>query len=301
MMKKFIYIAIFLLLMSCQTTKQSAKDKYHFLNAPIDYRTKKDIMIIFTGSDWDEFSQKARENIFTPEFFEKYSKQFDIYNIDVVRNAETVDKKVLEENYKYFSDYEVTGLPYLALETNRGSVYAADSFETDCESLESFDEFLQSQISERDAIIALEKKMNETKGFEHTIAIDNFLKTQKLKNSSRYNSLVFEAFESDPENKSGLRKEYLLNTTWIEATRLMYKNDARAAADAFLQIADDSLFTKLERQVIYYTAAHCLASKQENNAEVVALLKKALELKPDSELAPEIKSAMQNISQRIAE
>ena len=112
---------------------------------------------------------------------------------------------------------------------------------------------------------------------------------------------MFEAFESDPENKSGLRKEYLLNTTWIEATRLMYKNDARAAADAFLQIADDSLFTKLERQVIYYTAAHCLASKQENNAEVVALLKKALELKPDSELAPEIKSAMQNISQRLAE
>lgn len=63
----------------------------------------------------------------------------------------------------------------------------------------------------------------------------------------------------------------------------------------------NSSFTKLERQVIYYTAAHCLASKQENNAEVVALLKKALELKPDSELAPEIKSAMQNISQRLAE
>lgn len=301
-MKKIVYglsAVIFALVLSCQTTGKLKKDTYAFLKPPINYDTKKDVMIIFTGSDWDEFSQKANEQLFTPEFFAAYAPQFDIYNVDVVRNAGAIDKKTLEENYKYFSEYEVTGLPYLVLETNGGSVYAADSFETDCESLERFDAFLQSKMNRRELIVDLEKKVRETKGAEHTLAIDTFLKNQKLQGSSRYISLVFEAFESDPENKSGLKKKYLLSTTEIKAAQYMSRNDARAAADAFLNIADDALFTDKERQSVYYTAAYFLASREENTDEVLTLLNKALALKPNSELAPQIKSAIKSVSQRL--
>lgn len=300
--KKFLFLVAVIFCVGCKTTdslKKEESEKLTFLDLPINYKTKKDIMIIFTGSDWDEFSQKAGESLFTQEFFEKYYTQYDIYNVDIVRNSSLMSESALEKSYQYFSEYDVTGLPTIALETNAGSVYALDSFETYCGSLESFDIFLQEKLQSQEKIIELEKKINESEGYERTIAIDEFLKNVKLAYSTRYSTLIFSALESDPENKSGLKKEYLLRVAELKAVSYMNKDKVREAADEFLAIVEDPLFADSEKQGIYYTAAYFLASQEKNTEEVLELLNKALSIAPKSELAPQIQRVIKTVSKRL--
>lgn len=302
-MKKILFLVIVLFCVSCQTTDSSKNEQTEeltFLEMPVNYKTQKDIMIIFTGSDWDERSQKANESLFTQEFFERYSHLFDIYNVDVVRDKSLMNESTLEKNYQYFSEYQVMNLPAIALETNAGTVYALDSFEMDCESLEHFDAFLQGKLKTREKIVELEKRINESEGPEKTKAIDEFLKNVELAYSTRYSTLIFSALKNDPENKTDLKKKYLLLATELLASSFMNKGKVREAADEFLSIAEDSLFVDIEKQEIYYTAAYFLALQEENTKEVLELLNKALNLAPKSEFAPQIQRAIKNVSRGLS-
>lgn len=305
--KNCVILLMVMFLCACATTNAAAKPtnkngQSAFLTAPIDYNTahsKKDIMLIFTGSDWDEYSQNADAELFTQAFFERYGQQFDLYRIDVVRDKTRIPPTVLEQNYAYFSEYDISELPALALETKDGVVYGWGSFQSYCQNLDSFDEFLKTQTANREAIVQLWKNVKNTTGPDHSKAIDAFLRNVKLGYSSRYYPLVFEVLESDPENTSGLKKIYLLQATELKAMSHYTKGDIRAAADEFLSITDDTVFSPPEKQSCYYMAAYFLASKPENTDEVLALLQKALEIAPNSDVAPQIKSAIYSVSKRI--
>lgn len=309
-MKKFFLCLIVILLLSCKTIGNSANGRDNtmesenklsnsFLSLPINYNTPKDIMIIFTGSDWDELSKKAIKNIFTDEFFKKYSECFEVYMVDVLRNNSEISENLLKENYKCFAEYEINDLPAIALETNNADVYALESFQNYVENPSDFEKFLDSKIPNRENIVKLSQNVKNTSGVEHTIAIDAFLNAVKLPYSQRYHSLVFRALESDPKNESGLKKTYLLWATDLKAGQYMSAKNARAAADEFLAIAEDEVFSPMEKQSCYYTAAYFLASEVENTEEVLSLLNKALEISPKSDLAAQIKSAMYSVSKRL--
>lgn len=295
-MKKYLFFVFIVLLFACKTTGEIKKTNT-FLQLPINYKTTKDIMLIFTGSDWDENSKKGIENILTEEFFNHYSNDFDIYNIDVVRDKTLLSESQLLQNYKFFAEYEITELPAFALETNDADVYAIENFQS-CINLSDFEKLVESKTTERETIKSLSKKVKQTSGPEYTQAVNNFLQTVKLPFSSRYNTLVFSALENDPENKSGLKKIFLLWATEIKAVKHMGEKKPRLAADEFIGIAENEVFAPMEKQSCYYNAAYFLASSIENTDEVLSLLNKALKIDPKSELAPQIKSAIYSVSKR---
>ena len=52
-------------------------------------KTKKDLLVVFTGSDWNDPSKQLVKDVFTGDFFKKGSKKFVLCNIDIVQGRKT--------------------------------------------------------------------------------------------------------------------------------------------------------------------------------------------------------------------
>lgn len=301
-MKKTNPICMFficaVILTACATTPKAQTADKTFLSLPVRAKYK-DVMILFTGSDWDESSQKAFLNLFTNEFLKTYSKDFDIYNADITRNPTENNEENLTVSYKYFSEYEIMAPPAVSLETSKGFVYEIIDITEAVNSPDKFEGIIQKAMVRREQVLTLYMKVTETTGPEHTKAIDAFLSSVKLPHSHQYDSLLAEALESDPENKTGLRNKYLLAITELKAVSYINQGNAKAAADEFLTIAEDDVFTVTEKQVNYYTAAYFLASNPNYNEQVLQYLNKALELDTHSELADQIRNAIKAVSKKL--
>lgn len=300
-MKRIIYTLCIFAFLGCKTVSGVSSLHNKFLQPPIQYDGKKDVMIFFTGSDWDTDSKRVVENLFTDEFYKKYSPFFNIYSIDITRARSNSEDTAIQLAYQYFAEYEITECPCVALETSSRYVYALENIKAYCDSIESFDTFLQAQMPKRETLIALENSMQKAKGPELTKEIDAFLAEVKLPYSHRYDSLIIKAFESDPKNETGLYKKYFLAYTDIKAQSFMNNGDPVASANEFISIAENEIFSANEKQANYYTAAYFLALTDEHLETVLEYLEKALSLNPKSELADQIKNAIRAVNQRHAE
>lgn len=299
-MKKILFcLLVFVFFSSCKTVGGTSRVNKNMLLPPVQYDAKKDVMILFTGSDWDYDSQRAIELLFTDEFFKKYSQEFKIYNIDITHNRNSADESEIEQAYQYFAEYDIVDCPSVALEMSDGTVYAVESFKQHYNTIEDFDLFLRDLMQGREKIVELSEKVKSTKGPQHTVAVDKFLSEVKLPFSHRYDKLVISAFESDPNNETGLYKKYLLAYTELVSMDLINKDDIMGAAKCYLDIVENPLFTVNEKQGIYYTIAYFLASTDQYLEDVLFYLEKALALNPKSELAVPINRAIVAVKQNL--
>ena len=83
-------------------------------------KTKKDLLVVFTGSDWNDPSKALIKDVFTGDFFKKGSKKFVLCNIDIVQDENLMDKTLLDANYKIATEYGVQSLPMFVLQTSEG-------------------------------------------------------------------------------------------------------------------------------------------------------------------------------------
>ncbi|PIE98929.1 MAG: hypothetical protein CR988_00990 [Treponema sp.] len=257
---------------------------------------KKDSMIIFTGSDWDERSKLAFEKLFTSEFFEKFSKDFDLYNVDIVRDKSLMSAKLLKTNYIYFSEYGVENLPYIVLQTPMSDAYASTDFGVECSDIKQFSQLVEKLLKKRDAVVKAREKIVTSKGHEKTKAIDDFLSIVENADSNRYDKLRAEALTSDPDNKTGLKSKYLMISADMKAAKLVDSKKFRDASNEFIKIAEMSELNGNDKQLAYYYAAYILAMQEGiTSVEIKNLLQKALDSAPDSEFSIEVNNVMNNL------
>ena len=263
---------------------------------------KKDAFILFTGSDWDDESQKLLAKRIDRELFLRYGKQFLFYHVDIVRNEDAMNAKQLKTNYLLFSKYGVGDLPHIVARCFEGDVYYSSHLDTNA----GIDDVMNNVITQRKKVQKLKDEIRFSSSVEKIRAIDTFFSSIYNADHAMYDDLRMQAIEADPENESGLLGRFQMMVASLKDEKLVVQKKHLTAADEYIILlkaesgrATPSLKPE-ERQNAWYQIAYLYAlSKKVENEKIVYCLKNAISAAPESDAVPRLKEIINEIINHV--
>ena len=290
--KIFLFISI--LFFGCTTVQTEWKKDASNIRAEIK-KDGKDAFLLFTGSDWDEASQALLRMKAEHKLFSKYNKYFVFYNIDIVRNEEAMDDRMLKNNYALFSVYNVGDLPNVAVRSFEGDVYFSKTLEPPYDLDKIALEVLEKKVS----VQRLKKDIKEKTGKDKTIAIDAFFSSIYNSENAMYDDLRRLAIESDEKNESGLIGKFKVFVANLKAEKLVLQKKYLEAADEYIVLLKDTELDKIDRQNAWYQIAFLYAnSKKIDNEKIIYCLTNAINAYPESDGVGHLKEIIKSIEKR---
>ena len=290
--KIFLFISI--LFFGCTTVQTEWKKDASNIRAEIK-KDGKDAFLLFTGSDWDEASQALLRMKAEHKLFSKYNKYFVFYNIDIVRNEEAMDDRMLKNNYALFSVYNVGDLPNVAVRSFEGDVYFSKTLEPPYDLDKIALEVLEKKVS----VQRLKKDIKEKTGKDKTIAIDAFFSSIYNSENAMYDDLRRLAIESDEKNESGLVGKFKVFVANLKAEKLVLQKKYLEAADEYIVLLKDTELDKIDRQNAWYQIAFLYAnSKKIDNEKIIYCLTNAINAYPESDGVGHLKEIIKSIEKR---
>ncbi|ULQ59836.1 thioredoxin family protein [Brucepastera parasyntrophica] len=245
--------------------------------------TGKSVLIVFTGSDWNEQSQEMNETVFTGEFFEKASPEYVLCNIDIVQDETLMDLEQLEKNYIAAATYAVQVLPFFVMLTPDGDVYGKTMATESTFTTEGLLVYLESYFPERDKLVSLKEKIDKSRGVNRAVNIDNFIEALSPTQREEYGDLIREVPELDKKNKKGLRSKYLLQIAYLDAIGYYQNGNLLAAGEGFRTVAESGELDPAQTQEALYMASYMFAmSGQVDNAAIISMLEMAILADPEN-------------------
>ncbi len=276
---------------SCQTIKQTKwKTDATQLEKDLE-KTKKNAFIVFTLSDTDERSQHLLKNVFTKDFFVNASKNFILYNVDIVRDESLMPAKDLERNYRLLSEYGALEVPFLCLTNADGDVYYSHLLPEKIKTTQEFLNYLNELYEKKGKLVdELKLKIATAEGVNKIKAIDAFFNKIYSVDREKYVPLFKAGIESDPTNKSGLTGKFILADKQIIVDKLLAEKKYAAAIKEFKEVIESKMLKPEEEQAVwcniaYFSSALPNASKE----ETLKYLEKALKVAPKSTRAKDIR------------
>lgn len=257
---------------------------------------KKDLLVVFTGSDWNDPSKELITSVFTEEFFARGTKDYVLCNVDIVQDQELMSAEQSEKNYKVASDFGVQALPYLVLLTSEGDMYASAAPGDDAKTVEGFYAYLDTFGEAKTKLSGLKKLIASSKGTERAKNIDTFVEAVDPSQRQRYSEMIREIPGLDPDNAEGLKEKYLLQIAYLDAVDLYQQGKLVEAGDCFLTLADGGQLNPAHAQEAYYMGAYMNAmSGQTDNDKVIAWLEKAIAADPENPGSEQIRGTIEQI------
>ena len=88
-------------------------------------KERKPLLVYFKGSDWCGPCKKLDRELFSSEKFKNFSKEnFVLYEADIPRNQDLVEKEKLDMNKKLADKYKVTTYPTLIFVNHKQKIIA---------------------------------------------------------------------------------------------------------------------------------------------------------------------------------
>jgi len=259
-------------------------------------KSKKDLLVVFTGSDWNDPSKELISNVFTGDFFKKGSKDFVLCNVDIVQDETLMDKTLIETNYAAASSYGVQELPYFILQTAEGDVYASSGTGKEAATIDGFLAFLASFEEARDKLVNLKNNIKNSKGAEKAVNIDLFIEAVDPSRRESYAALIREIPALDADGKAGLKGKYQLQVAYLDAVALYQAQKMTEAGEIFLELAQGGSLNGAQMQEAWYMGAYMYAmSGTVDNGKVIELLEKAISADPDNVGTTQIKATIEQI------
>lgn len=294
--RNFLYISLIvcIVLSGCASVpsgrkKESAADTAHI-------QKQHDVVLIFTGSDWSNQAEYFSKTVLNDSFRTEAEKNYAVQYIDLPRNPAESERENIQKNYLLFSEYAVSDVPFIVMQTPQQDIYAAAVIEAEIRTGEALLEKLTELSAQRTAVIEARALIERTQGAEKAKAIDSFLNTVYGAESRRYDSLRMQVPGLDPQNISGLKGKYLLITADIQAKTLAHKGDFAGAAAAYQAAAESGKLAAEELQLAWYLTAYAhLMADNTDTGTVIAYLQKAVQAAPESAGVPQIKQAIQKL------
>jgi len=259
-------------------------------------KQKKDLLVMFTGSDWNDPSKELIKSVFTKDFFKKTSKKFVLCNIDIVQDESLMDKALLEANYKAATAYGVQALPSFVLQTSEGDVYATSTVTEEIKTLDALMKNFDTFKDARKKLVDLKKKINASKGADKAKAIDQFVEAVQPAQREHYGDLIRQVPDLDADGKAGLKGKYQLQIAYLDAVSLYQANKLVEAGDCFLKLTEGTTLNAAQMQEAWYMGAYMYAmSGSIDNAKVIEWLEKAIASDPQNPGAEQIKATIEQI------
>ena len=260
---------------------------------------QKDTLILFTGSDWEPDSPLFMQNIFTPEVKDTIEKNFTVHIIDVPRNAKTGEEKRIQRNYLLFSQYSVTDVPFIVMQTPDQDTYAALPLAKDITSGAELLASLTLFAKNRETVVSARERIRGASGYEKAAAIDSFLNTVYYPESSRYDALRMQVPDLDPDDRSGLKGKYILITADMQAKRFIQKEDFTAAGDTYKAAAESGFLQPDAVQLAWYFAAYSYSmSGKIADEQIILYLNNAIKASPESGAVEQLKEFIKKLERR---
>ena len=259
-------------------------------------KTKKPLLIAFTGSDWNEESKTLATNVFTEEFFSRGTARYVLCNIDIRENEEGVDQAVAERNYKAAEALGIKDIPALCLLTPAGDVFGNTQLDPTLAGPEAFYVVADAFLDKGKTLADLRRKADSAKGIERAKGIDAFLEALAPNQRDKYGEMIREIPELDADGKAGLKGKYLLQIAYLDAITLFQDGKLTQAGDSFFTLAGAGGLTPAQEQEAWYMGAYMYAmSETVDNSLVVGWLEKSLAADPEGPGAANIKSTLEQI------
>lgn len=259
-------------------------------------KQNKDLLIAFTGSDWNDQSKQLITTVFTKDFFKKASKKYVLCNVDIVQDESLMDKATLEANYKSATAYGVQGLPTFVLATGEGDVYGNGAGNETSNTLDGFFAYLDTFKDARKKLVDLKKKVKSSKGAEKAKSIDAFIEAIQPAQREQYSDMIRQVPDLDADGKAGLKGKYQLQVAYLDAVDLFQKEKLTEAGDCFKKLAEGDSLNPAQLQEAWYMAAYLYAmSGAMDNAKVIEWLEKAIACDPENPGTQQIKNTIEQI------
>jgi thiol-disulfide isomerase/thioredoxin len=256
----------------------------------------KDMLLVFSGSDWCHWCQKLQEEVFSQERFnQEAEKDFILVEIDFPRKKE-IAETIKEQNQNLAKKYKVTGLPTVILADAGSNPYAktgyqpggADAYLTQLKDL-------RSSKDKRDNLLAEANKVN---GLERAKLLDQALAIMMENNLlGDRNKLMEEIVKLDPDNKAGLKEKYILQHKVAPIEKALQKtgNFDQALTDLDKLLKEETNLQPEDRQRLYlFKASICLKGKRDKESGISSL-EQAAKAAPDTKIAKQIPDIINNI------
>ena len=170
---------------------------------------KKDILVVFTGSDWCPPCKALKRNIFAKEaFMTAAPKKFVLVELDFPRRK-AQDAETKKVNREVATKFGIRGYPTVLLLDSKGRPYSKVQRPATPEAyLKHLDELVQVRVK-RDAAFAEASKLE---GVDKAKALVKALNMVDASFHSFYKDVVDQIAKADPEDKSGFVKAQKLKT-----------------------------------------------------------------------------------------
>ena len=278
---------------SCVSTSSAKHDEAKVQNYGKD---SKDILLIFTGSDWSKEAEEFSKNILTELCKTELAKNYAARFIDLLRNPSESERATAQKNYLLFSEYAVPNVPFIILQTAEQDTYASAVIESDIKSSVQLIEKIKGLTAQRTNVVEARKRIGSTKGAEKARAIDDFLNTVGNAEAHRYDALRMQVPALDPDNRSGLKGKYVLISADIRAKSLAQQGNYLKAGDEYKAAAETGDLSPAELQLAWYLTAYSyLMTGSADTETVTGYLQKAIEADPQNAAVQQLNQAIQKL------
>ncbi len=299
MKKTLLYLSVFILLLSAGCSRNQKTWITDLDSAEMLAQKKgKDVMLVFTGSDWSEESKVLAESVFTDKFFSTGSKNFVLCNIDVLRDETKLDQEVLEKNYQAANRFAVQQIPSVFLITPEKDIYGVFSPEPEVTSPSAFFSRVESFAEKRGLLVSLKEKIRTTEGIDKARNMDQFLDELYPIQRDTYRDYIEEITRIDEDGTAGLGAKYLLQLEYLRAMDYYQENNMEAAGEGFFALARSGKLDPAKKQEALYMGTYMYAMAETvPNAKLVEWLEEAIAADPENPGVTQIRTMIDKLSQ----
>ncbi|MGP1490133.1 MAG: tetratricopeptide repeat protein [Treponema sp.] len=259
-------------------------------------QSAKDLLLIFTGSDWSAEAQAFSKNVLTESFKAAINQDYTVRFVDLPRNPAEAERAAVQKNYLLFSEYAVPDVPFVVLQTADQDMYASAVIEPNITTAKQLTEKIKQLSAGRRAVVEARNAIAVSSGKEKALAIDAFLNIVGNGDARRYDSLRMQVPALDPDNETGLKGKYVLISADIRAKGFAQQGDFLKACDEYKTAAETGDLSSSELQLAWYLAAYSsLMAETVETETVIGYLQQAIAAAPQSEAVPQINQAIQKL------
>lgn len=293
-------LLIAFLFFACATTPTEASWFYDYEEAQeTASNTNKNILLFFTGSDWDEISQALSADVFTSKpFLSKIASQYVLVQLDFPEDESLIDEEQYYKNYDIANRFSLEGIPSALLTTKEGYIIGSYS---DIQEAENYVKEIQKSQKKSKTIIATSKKIDTSKGINKAKLIDTYLDQLDADFTYLHTDLITQISELDPENKTKLHDKYLLQMIYPKAMDALYSGDYEGAIQMLIDVAKNPKISKKDSQEAFYTAAYLNTQMGLDNEITIEYLQLAYDADPKSEIARNVEQIIPMIRSEMEE
>lgn len=265
----------------------------------------KDILIFFSGNEWDGISPDLMANFLSnKKFMKEAGKEFVLLTADTPADVTTMSDEEYTNLMILTNTCGIHTCPSIIICDKDGSPYYEIAYLKDTTTLDDMVTDVRTAAAVKREITTLEAKLETALGAERAKIIDELISTIPEDYIGRYYELMATIPVIDPENESGLVGKYTLVAAVQRASMLMYQGDYLGSLNQFASAADSRYLSVSQKQECLYYASY-FAVQMNLWEEAIDFMEKAYIIDPDSEngkiiaeMLPQMKAGM---AQELAE